>query len=240
MNKPSKGVQNKHGDKMFIAIIRTALLYSVILAAVRLMGKRQISDLQTSELVVTMLLSDIASIALENTSKPLLSGLVPMTVLVICEILLSAVMIKSPLFRKIVCGRPIVVISKGKIVQSELKRLRMSIDELWEELRSKDVFSLDDVMYAIVETNGTLSVLKKPEKDSVTNGDMNIKTENKGLETLVISDGSISEFSLRLCGSDKKKLFDILKKEKTDVKDIFVMTMNEKGDYTLIKRSETL
>ena len=138
--------------KMFIAIIRTALLYLVILASVRLMGKRQISDLQTSELVVTMLLSDIASIALENTSKPLLSGLVPMTVLVISEILLSAVMIKSPLFRKLVCGRPIVVINKGKIVQTELKRLRMSIDELWEELRSKDVFSLDDVYYAIVET----------------------------------------------------------------------------------------
>ncbi|MBQ2152474.1 MAG: DUF421 domain-containing protein [Clostridia bacterium] len=151
---------------MFIAIIRTALLYLVILASVRLMGKRQISDLQTSELVVTMLLSDIASIALENTSKPLLSGLVPMTVLVISEILLSAVMIKSPLFRKLVCGRPIVVINKGKIVQTELKRLRMSIDELWEELRSKDVFSLDDVYYAIVETNGTLSVLKKPEKDN--------------------------------------------------------------------------
>lgn len=225
---------------MFISVIRTVILYTSILIAVRLMGKRQISELQTSELVVTMLISDIASIAVENTSKPLLGGIIPMTVLVVCEIILSAVMIKSPFLRKLISGSPIVVISKGKVVQHELKRLRMSVDELSEELRQQDVFSLNEVMYAIIETNGQMSILKKPEYDVPTVKDCKIIPDSSGIEAVVISDGAISDFGVKLCGTSADKIKLILDKKKYRTKDVFIMTMNEQGKYTIIKRSEKL
>ena len=130
------------------------------------MGKRQISDLQTSELVVTLLISDIAAIPMQDTGQPLLSGLLPIAILIFCEIVTSVIMLKSSRARRLICGRPIVVINDGKIVQSELRRLRMTTEDLCEELRQKDVFCLEDVSYAIVETNGRMSVIKRPEKDS--------------------------------------------------------------------------
>ena len=146
---------------MIIIIIRTAVLYFAIIAAVRFMGKRQVSDLQNSELVVTMLMSDIASLAAQNTSQPLLYGVVPMTVLVASEVLLSALMFSSVRIRRLVCGRPIIVVTDGKPDKFELRRLRMSEEDLNEQLRQADVFSLDEVKLAIVETNGKLSVMKK-------------------------------------------------------------------------------
>ena len=225
---------------MFIAVIRTVILYTSIIAAVRLMGKRQISELQTSELVVTMLISDIASIAVENTSKPLLGGLVPMTVLVICEIFISAVMIKSPFLRKLISGSPIVVINKGEVVQHELKRLRMSVDELSESLRQQDVFSLDEVMYAIVETNGQLSVMKKPECDTPTVKDIGASPDTNGIEAVVISDGAISDFGVMLSGTTKENIEKIVSKKHCDIKDVFIMTMNEQGDFNIVKRRDNL
>ena len=225
---------------MFISIIRTVILYSSIIVAVRLVGKRQISELQTSELVVTMLISDIASIAVENTSKPLLGGVIPMTVLVVCELILSAVMIKSPFFRKLISGSPIVVINKGKIEQHELKRLRMSVDELSESLRQQDIFTLEDVLYAIVETNGQMSVMKKPECDTPTLKDLKINPNNSGIETVVVSDGKVSDFGISLCGTTKEKVQKIIEKKKYNIKDVFIMTMDEQGSYKIVKRSENL
>ena len=225
---------------MFISIIRTAILYSLIIIAVRFMGKRQIGDLQTTELVVTMLLSDIASLSVENASKPLLSGLLPMTVLVVCEVFLSGAMLKNSFLRKTICGRPIIVINDGEIQQKELKRLRMSVDDLSESLRQQDVFSFDDVLFGIVETNGKLSVMKKPEKENPTNEDLKIKTENKGIETVIISDGEFSRLSMQLCDVDEKFVKKILAKEKIDQKDVFIMTLNRKKEYNIIKRSDDL
>ena len=225
---------------MFIPIIRTTILYLTIIVAVRLMGKRQISDLQTTELVVTMLLSDIASMAVEDTSQPLLGGMIPMLVLVICEIILSAGMIKSSRLRKLICGKPVIVISDGRICQSELKRLRMSVEDLSDELRQQGVFSLKDVAYAIVETNGQTSIMKKAGMENPTLNDLNIKPDDKGIEAVVINDGTVSDFSMKLCGIDYGFIEKTLKKENTDIKDVFIMTVNKKRDYTIIKRSEYL
>ena len=134
---------------MIISFVRTVLLYIVILLAVRLMGKRQISELQTSELVVTLLISDIAAIPMQDTGQPLASGFIPIAVLVMCEIAISVFMLKSGKFRRLVCGKPIVLIDNGKIQQQEMNRLRLSIEDLFEELREKDVFSINDVAWAI-------------------------------------------------------------------------------------------
>lgn len=221
---------------MIISVIRTILLYIVIILAIRIMGKRQIGELQTSELVVTLLISDIAAIPMQDTEQSLLSGIVPILILIVCEIIISLLMLKRAGFRRIICGKPIVIISDGKINQSEMHRLRMSTEDLSEELRQQGVFNIEDVGFAIVETNGKLSVLKKPEKDVPTAEELGIKTDDKGLEAVVISDGEISKYSLKICGLSREWLFDTLKKENTDLNDVFLMIANKQGEYKIIKK----
>lgn len=221
---------------MTISLIRTLLLYAVILGAVRLMGKRQISDLQTSELVVTLLISDIAAIPMQDTGQPLLSGLLPIAILIFCEIVTSVIMLKSSRARRLICGRPIVVINDGKIVQSELRRLRMTTEDLCEELRQKDVFCLEDVSYAIVETNGRMSVIKRPEKDPPTAGLCGLLPPDNGIEAVVVSDGSVSDFSLRLIRKSRGWLDGILRGKNVSVQEIFLMTANTAGQYRIIKK----
>lgn len=221
---------------MTISLIRTLLLYAVILGAVRLMGKRQISDLQTSELVVTLLISDIVAIPMQDTGQPLLSGLLPIAILIFCEIVTSVIMLKSSRARRLICGRPIVVINDGKIVQSELRRLRMTTEDLCEELRQKDVFCLEDVSYAIVETNGRMSVIKRPEKDPPTAELCGLLPPDNGNEAVVVSDGSVSDFSLRLIRKSRGWLDGILRGKNVSVQEIFLMTANTAGQYRIIKK----
>lgn len=221
---------------MTISLIRTLLLYAVILGAVRLMGKRQISDLQTSELVVTLLISDIAAIPMQDTGQPLLSGLLPIAILIFCEIVTSVIMLKSSRARRLICGRPIVVINDGKIVQSELRRLRMTTEDLCEELRQKDVFCLEDVSYAIVETNGRMSVIKRPEKNPPTAELCGLLPQDNGIEAVVVSDGSVSDFSLRLIRKSRGWLDGILRGKNVSVQEIFLMTANTAGQYRIIKK----
>lgn len=223
---------------MTISFIRTILLYIVIIVAVRLMGKRQISELQTSELVVTLLISNIAAIPMENTGQPLVSGLLPIAVLVMCEILASALMLKSAKFHKFVCGRPIIVINDGKVDQKEMRRLRMSTQDLMEQLRQKDVFSFEDVAYAIIETNGKMSVIKKPDKEQPTAGMLGVALPDTGIETVIISDGTVSKFSLQLCNKSLDWLEGVLRGKNVRVDQVFIMTANRKGDFTIIKKDE--
>lgn len=225
---------------MIISVIRTILLYIVIILAIRIMGKRQIGELQTSELVVTLLISDIAAIPMQNTEQSLLSGIVPILILIVCEIIISFLMLKRAGFRRIICGKPIVIISDGKINQSEMHRLRMSTEDLSEELRQQGVFNIEDVGFAIVETNGKLSVLKKPEKDIPTAEELGIKTNDKGLEVVVISDGEISKCSLKICGLSRDWLFDTLKKENTELNDVFLMIANGQGEYKIIEKERKI
>jgi uncharacterized membrane protein YcaP (DUF421 family) len=202
------------------------------------MGKRQISELQTSELVVTLLISDIASIPMQDTGQPLASGLIPISVLVMCEILFSCIMLKSAKFRKIVCGRPLIVINDGKINQKEMRRLRMTTEDLTEQLRQKDVFSIQDVAYAIVETNGKMSVIKKPDKEQPTAGMLGVALPDTGIETVVISDGVISDISLNLCNKSRDWLDGVLRGKNINAESIFLMTANRKGDYYIIKKDD--
>lgn len=200
------------------------------------MGKRQIGELQTSELVVTLLISDIAAIPMQDTEQSLLSGIVPILILIVCEIIISIIMLKRAGFRRMICGKPIVIISDGKIDQSEMHKLRMSTEDLSEELRQQGIFNLEDVGFAIVETNGKLSVLKKPNKDTPTAEEMGIEIKDKGLEAVVISDGEISKCSLRICGLNREWLIDKLKKENIKLNDVFLMIANRQGEYKIVKK----
>ena len=182
---------------MTVSVIRTIILYAVILVMLRIMGKRQISELQTSELVVTLLISNIAVIPMQEPTLPLISGVIPIMLLVGCEIVISIIMMKSSRFRGIVCGHPQVIIENGVINQRKMKVLRMTTEDLTEQLRQEGVFSLSDVEYAIVETNGNLSVLKKLLKDSVTAEQLGLNGERASFELVVISDGELAEAAVR-------------------------------------------
>ena len=132
---------------MFISFVRTIILYFMIILAVRVMGKRQINQLQTSELVVTLLISDLAAIPMQDSGQPLFSGLIPILVLIALEVLVSVFMLKSSRFHRLVCGKPVVIIKDGRIIQENMQELRMSVEDLFEQLRQKDIFVLSDVAY---------------------------------------------------------------------------------------------
>lgn len=221
---------------MAISIIRTVILYAVIIIAVRLMGKRQIGEMQTSELVVTLLISDIASLPMQNTDQSLLSGFVPILILVICEIVLSVFMMKRARFRRLVCGMPQIIIKNGEIDQAQMKKLRMSTEDLCEQLRQAGCFKLSQVEYAIIETNGKLSILKKPEEESPSCSQLNVEPERCNVETVVISDGELSTHSIQICGTSETKIRAILEAENTRLEDVFIMTVGKCGEYKIIKR----
>ena len=223
---------------MLISILRTLVLYVFIILAIRLMGKRQISDMQPSELVVTLVVSDIASLPMQNTSQPLLSGVIPVLVLVSLEIATSVIMMKSRRIRRLVCGSPVVVIKDGELLQREMRRLRLTTEDLFAQLRQQDVFTLDDVQYCIVETNGTVSVLEKPEKRAPSVEQLGIKAEDNKLEAVVISDGELLKASPTLCCQNEKKVHNILKKNNKSLSDVFIMTLDSAGNYKIIDREK--
>ncbi|MDR1364944.1 MAG: DUF421 domain-containing protein [Oscillospiraceae bacterium] len=222
---------------MLISIFRALILYIVITFSIKFMGKRQISELQTSELVVALLISDIASIPMQNISQPLFSGLVPIVVLVCCEIFVSSFMMKSTKFRKLICGSAIIIIKEGKIQQGELRKLRMSIEDLYAQLREMDVFSIKDVAFAIIETNGKMSILKKSEKQPPDAATLCVKVPEAILDMVVINNSQINESSLSFCNLDKTWLAQTLKKENIDQNEIFIMTVNKNKEFNIIKKS---
>jgi uncharacterized membrane protein YcaP (DUF421 family) len=222
---------------MLISLIRTVLLYIVIIIAMRLMGKRQISEMQTSELVVTLLIPDIAAIPMQNAGIPLVSGFVPIAIIVACEIILSAIMVKNRKFRSLVCGKPMIIIKDGEIDQKIMSKLRISTQDLTEALRQLDVFSLQDVSYAIVETTGKMSVLKKAQKQPPDASVLGLVVPNQDLEMILVSNGEISDFSLSFCSLSKEWLKGVLAGEKTDLSDIFLMTGNKNKEYNIIKKN---
>lgn len=223
---------------MIISIIRTVILYVFVILAIRLMGKRQISDMQPSELVVTLIVSDIAAIPMQNTSQPLLSGIIPVLILVALEIAASVFMMKSGRFRKLLCGSPIVVIRDGELLQSQMKRLRLTTEDLCVQLRQQDIFSIEDVQYCIIETNGKVSVLEKPQKRQPTASDLGIKIRDNKIETVVVSDGKILDNSLELCMKNRNDVYRILQNEGTQLDSVFLMTLDALGAYNIIMKEQ--
>lgn len=225
---------------MTVSLIRTAILYIVVMIAVRIMGKRQVGELQNSELVITLLISNLAAIPMQETGVPLISGLIPILVLVVCELLVSSGMLKMKWFRNLVCGHPVVVVRNGKLQQKAMKQLRFTVEDLMEGLRLKDVFDLSSVEFAAVETNGQLSVLLKPEQSPPTAQDLNVAVKNRGISVVVISNGKICSDSLELCGKTEKWVLKQVESEKLDLEDVFLMTADKSSGYYLIKRSKDL
>lgn len=221
---------------MSIVFIRAVILYIIVIFAVRLMGKRQIGELQPSELVITILVSNIATLPLEDLNIPLLMGVLPILSLVCFEVLMSYGTLKSRKLRRIVSGVPKIVIKDGVLDQQVMKDLRYSVDDLMTALRGNGVFNISDVQFAVVETNGNVSVYEKKLKRNVTNEDMKIGGESCDPPVIIISDGEIVEEGLQQANLKKRWLKELLERKHLTVNSVFLMTADKNGEYTLIKK----
>ncbi len=223
---------------MFVTLIRTVILYVFAIASVRVMGKRQIGELQPSDLVVTLLISQIISIPIQDTDIPLVNTLIPIFLLVGFEIITSVFNMKSIKFRTFMQGHPVVIINDGVLNQKLLKELRFTVDDLLESLRQKDVFDISQVQYAIVETNGQISVLLKAEHDTVTRDDLKLEPDLQGFKCPVIIDGKIVTQNFKICNTTIEKVEKTVKKEKLQIKDVLLMTIDARGNHTIIRKEK--
>ncbi len=225
---------------MLSIIIRTVVLYIVVTFAIRLMGKRQIGDMQPNELVITLLISEIAAIPLQDPNQPVLMGIIAIFILVILEITVSVLAMKNFTVRKIMSGKSAVIIKNGVIDQQSMRDVRMTVLDLIELLRGKDIFNIDDVAFAILEVNGDLSVLLKDELQTVTKKDLSITPKNTGLPLPVITDGKIVYESLVALSLDENKIKTILKKENTECKNVFLMYIDRYSNYSIINKEQKI
>ena len=221
---------------MISTIIRTFIIYCAVGVCVRLMGKRQLGELQPGELIITILVSEIAATPITDNTLPIINGILPLLLLASFEIISSVIARKSVKFRYITEGTPVTVIKDGILQQQALKTLRYTIDDLLAALRQKDIFDISQVQYAIVETNGQLSVLLKADYDTVTREDMNLSPSPQGYQCPVIIDGKIVEKDFKICNTNNKKIETIISKEKLQIKDILLMTVDSAGNHTIIRK----
>ncbi len=225
---------------MLIGLLRAIILYIAIIIIMRILGKRQIGELQPTELVITILISEILAIPMQDTKLPLLNTFIPVFLLVGFEILVSVISLKSIKFRSLLQGNSITVIKEGKLDLTQLKNLRFSVDDLLEELRKKNIFDISTVQSAVVETNGTLSVLLKSDYDTVRKNDLNIKAPENTYPAVVISDGRIINKNLRQCNTDIKSFNEFLTNRNINVKDIILMTLDTDGKIYTIRKDDCL
>ncbi|MBE6751889.1 MAG: DUF421 domain-containing protein [Ruminococcaceae bacterium] len=219
---------------MLTTIIRVVILYLFVSASIRIMGKRNIGELQPTELVITLLLSEFASIPIEDNSVPLINSLIPVMILISLEIINSVISMKSTKFRSISDGNALLIIKDGKLDQKQLKKLRFTVDDVLSALRQKDVFDINEVAYAIIETNGTLSVLLKPQFQNATKQDVKVKTKNDGYTCPVIIDGVVLKKNLDVLEINKEDIERILEKKKVHKKQIFLMNIDKNKNAEII------
>ena len=220
---------------MIITITRTVILYIFVTLGIRLMGKRQIGEMQPNELVVTLLISEIAAIPLQDTSQPILDGVVAIFTLVILEIIISVTAMKSITVRKLMNGKSAVIIKNGVVDQQAMKNVRMTVLDLVELLRGQNVFDISTVAFAVLEVNGNLSLLKSSEQPA-TSGDLKLNKESAVLPLPVISDGKLINESLKALETDSVKIKKILDDNNTVIENVFLMTMDRDAKFTLIKK----
>ena len=206
------------------------LLYLVLLAAVRLLGKRQIGQLEASEFVVAMLVADLASIPMQDVSIPLYMGLVPILTVLGAEFVLAGLCLKSIRLRRILCGKPVILIENGRILQKNLSRTRVTQDELMGHLREKDILDVRTVQYAILETNGNLSVFPYPSEVAPSARDLKVHPKERHLPVTIISDGCLLGENLRLSGRDEAWMRKVLGDYRATVAGTWLLTVDITGN----------
>ncbi len=232
----SKKIYNIYGDYVLITLVRGLILYITITVFMRLMGKRQLGELQPTELVITILLSEIAAIPMQNNEIPMLNSIFATSFLVCLEIISSVINMKSQKYSNLLQGKPVIIIENGKLNQKKLKNLRYTADDILEQLRQKDIFDINEVDFAVVETNGVLSIKKKDKYEPLTAGQYGVKEKPSSVPTLVINDGNLLNESLQGTNVSEKTVSRILSKERVNVSDVLILLVSSYDNYTLIKK----
>ena len=209
---------------MFFSYLRTLILYLVLVMSIRIMGKRQIGQMEASEFVVTMLVANLAAIPMQDVGIPLYSGLVPILTVLGAELVLSGLIMRSMLIRRLFCGKPVILIDNGRILQDNLRRTRITLDELSGHLREKDVLDISTVQFAILETDGNLSVFPYPSKGS------------QYLPVTIIQDGWFSRENLQKAGKDELWLSQVLQENHTDIHNTMLLTVDAVGKVVWLKK----
>ena len=225
---------------MLVLVVRTLILYGMVIIAMRIMGKRQLGELQPSELVVAIMISDLASVPMQAIDIPLLSGIIPVLTLIVAEVMVSYLSLKSKKMRKFLSGEPSIVIYDGHINEGELARLRFNINDLLEELRLNNCHDVSDVEVAVVETSGKLSVIPKDKARTATIEDLKLKNvRHDGLPCTIVSDGTLNEHELKRAQKDYKWFENEMKKHGiSSVKDIFIASLDAEDELFIQLKGE--
>ena len=223
---------------MIISYFRTIVLYLILIAVIRLMGKRQIGQMEASEFVVTMLVANLAAIPMQDGGIPLYSGLVPIITVLGVELVLSALSLRSIGVRKLLCGKPVILIENGNILQKNLKMTRVTIDELMGHLREKDVLDIRAVQYAILETNGNLSVFPYPKERPASAKDAGVPARKQYLPITIISDGRLLEENLIKAKKDRLWVQRILEENRARQEDAWLLTVDGGGNVYFCRKEE--
>ena len=221
---------------MILSYMRTIVLYLTMIVVIRIMGKRQIGQMEPSEFVVTMMVANLATIPMEDDGITLFAGFVPICVILGAELVLSFLNLKSSKIRKLLCGKPVILIDNGTILQQNLRKTRISLDELTGHLREKDVLDIRSVQYAILETNGNLSVFPYPKEMPASARDAGIQVRQQFLPITIISDGELMEHNLTIAKKDKAWLKGILEEHHAQLQDTWLLTVDKANHVTFFRK----
>lgn len=222
---------------MVIAFTRTIILYLLIIIGIRIMGKRQVGELEPSELVLDLIIADLAAVPMQDFGIPLLSGMIPILTLLCVTMILSVLTMKNIRFRAIICGRPSIIVENGRINQSEMHRNRFTLDELNEELRLQSVTDLTTVKYAILETSGRVSVILSAGDQPLTPRDLSLSPQEPGLPTVIINDGRLLDRNLKARGLNEGWLQKRLEEHHaSSVADVFYLSVDQENQVYFVAR----
>ncbi len=221
---------------MLLSYIRTVILYLILIAVIRLMGKRQIGQMEPSEFVVTMLVANLASIPMQDGGIPLYSGLVPILTVLGVELVLSALSLRSIRVRRLLCGKPVILIENGSILQDNLRSTRITLDELTGHLREKDVLDVTAVQYAILETDGNLSVFPYPQHLPASAKDAGITVRKQHLPITLAADGYLYRHNLPVAGKTEQWVRNYLQQQGIPLKDVLLLTVDGAGKAVLLRK----
>lgn len=223
---------------MGVVFIRTILLYLAIILALRLMGKRQIGEMQPTELVITLLIAEVASVPMQSNDIPMVYGLISIVVLVSLEVILSFLSLKSLFVREAISGRPSIIVENGTIRQREMRRQRFSLSDLSEELRLQRVNRLSDISYAVLETTGKLSLFLKPECEPVSKRDLTIEVRDPGIVRMLVSDGVVSKRAMQELSLTQEELLQVLQRQQLSLQEIYYLSVDGEGNPVECVRRE--
>lgn len=222
---------------MVIAVVRSIILYLFIVIGIRLLGKHQVSELEPAEFVLALIIADVASVPMQDFGIPLLMGIIPIITLLCLSMILSLLSMKSLKLRALLTGVPSILIKDGKLDQREMRRNRMTLDEVLEELRLQGYTELSSIKYAVLETNGQLSLLPYADQKPPTAQQMDIPVSDSGLPLVLINDGRLISANLRRRGLDETWLKKRLTEHKVhSVRDVFLLTVDEENQIYFVRK----